>query len=699
MSTNSYQLYLESTRRLARTIVLKSEITATLMNNWMVKQHGALSVNTEDPTTWRYYRHVSGEYHPVDTPMIVKSWDNMDDIVFSKENLAIHRATARAYAFGTKQFEELVAQYPRQDLLILGILYPAEINYAISAPDGSVLAYPPELIEENEYGLIHRIEHFVQGFLKRWFNIQYVISDNLYAASALAILYLNLYPAILNYRLEACKTAEVHSFHINQYLLSYGVPEAVLPHLTKKQALFLYRNIKYIRIHAGKDDVFRWLVENLFTERYLPLSEYTMRHFDDDLLNTLYPTVRFKNKPINTILGETHGDVITLQSLLAKESALTSGNPEYIGDNLPTISRMFETTGSNVVQTNVLESAVTDYTNAVLANLDTIYLNYWPYLAKLGIYQAYIGFTNARTGEQMMLTAGDAYLLMLYVGARALGYEIIEVPPAACERVFRYPMPSMAELNAITTSLTETEFERIQAVIPANTDIVSVDAFNRFCRQVQKSELTFKMLIATQQAHFRRAEMKAAVYRHFTDSFYHLAEPNEPYATWLSERNLNLDHYTQTDFAMLYSEIFTAGTGKDLEVSPSLIEIQKAMSTLLLNLSSYSIKLIRQVNDSDIIDPQMPAVRINNDGLDMAILVDIPLQMAGVVAITAGQDYLMDTVNAKPKMAWEVHAGFSVGGYIQTAVRVNSDIDAAIVYDFDLTHRTTHITHSEIIEN
>lgn len=697
MSTNSYQLYLENTRRLARTIVIKSAITAQLMNEQVKLKHGTFAVDEHSPETWRYYQHVSGEYHPTDEIMVVKSWDTTETIIFSKDNLAVHRATARAYAFGTKQFDELIARYPNQDLLILGILYPADKNYAITAPNYSVLAYPKDLIEDNEYGLIERIEIFTKNFMDRWYNQQYIISDDLYAASVYGVYYLSLYLAILNFRLEACKTAEVHSFHINQYLLSNGIPERTLPYLTKRQALFLYRNIKYIRTHAGKNDTLYWLVENLFTERNLPLSKYTMRHYDTELLDTLYPTVLFKNTQINSILGDTSGSVVDLNTILRKEYELAEGNIQYIQDYSDDILGLFETANSSVIQTKVLESATTDYTNSIYTNINKIFMSYWPYLAKLGIYQAYVGFTNSRTGERILLTAADAFLLLIYTGARALNYEVIKVPPVFCERVLRLPIPTVDDYLSVSSSIKVSEVEYVRQQIPIVDNLVSVDAFNQFCREIQLTEFKLRKIYTNQHHHFRRAEMKAVVYRSYTDTWIDLEDTDLPYSTWLASKNINFEGYTQTDFAILYNEIYNAAVGADIGNSVTLADIQEAMSTLLLNLSSYSIQIVNQINDTDIIDPMMPAVRVNNDGLDMSVLVNVPLSFARAQSIKTQQDYLIDTVNAKENVGQTVTSQHSFNAYTKTAVRVQLDTQSAFVYNYDLTRIKSRLIDFEII--
>lgn len=699
MSTNSYQLYQEGNRRLARTIVIKSELTAQLMNEQLIKEYGITSVHPTDPTTWRYYKHISGEYHETDKLMYVRSWDTTEEILFSKENLAIHRATARAYAFGSKPFQMLLEAFPNQDLLILGILYPADKIKAIAAPDYSVLAYPPELIEENEFSLVEKISTFAKNLMQRWFNPQYCISDNLYPAAMLSVLYMQLYLAICNFRLEVCKTAEAHSFHVNQYLMSYGVPENVLKFLTKKQSLFLYRNIKYIRIHAGSNDTLEWLIENLFTVRNLPLCKYTMRHFDDDQIDKLFPTVYFKSIPVNSILGETAGDVIDTKALLRKEQEVTLGNSEYIQNNTEAIEFKFATADSNVVQTKVLESALTDYTNAVYTNIDSIFLSYWPYLCKLGKLLSFVNFTNSKTGESMMISASDAYILLIYAGARALGVELTIVPPAYCERVMRWPTPDVSDYQAISATITVAEIERIRKLLPEIDAFVSIDSFNAFCRAVQQMEFDVYKLYANQHSHFRRAEMKAVVLRSFTDSWVDLDGTGMPYSEWLASKNINLELYSKTDFETLYGEIFTAAVGSDIVVAPNLAEIQNAMSTLLMNFSSYSIQLVNYVNDTNVFDLKRPAIRASIEETQMDVELFIPVSCTYAQSVLFSKDVNISEQMATPDVVSSVLTTQDYTLKYSPKIHTEFDSEHGITYAVNLNKQNIRLMSFDVVSD
>lgn len=160
-NSNYYQLYINQTLQLAETIVIKSATTAETLNQQIYGDSGGLALISTDPTTWKYYLNLAGQYHPVDQVMTVISMDTQGEIIFNRENLLIHLATARAYAYGTRAYIDLVGRYPNQEQLILGILYPTDMATAIAADDGAILSYPADYVESNEHSLIPKLQQWI----------------------------------------------------------------------------------------------------------------------------------------------------------------------------------------------------------------------------------------------------------------------------------------------------------------------------------------------------------------------------------------------------------------------------------------------------------------------------------------------------------------------------------------------------------
>ena len=176
MSNNYYQIYLQSCFDLAATMIIKSSSTAKLVNDYLNLQIGNANqligdyYNPDDKTTWKYYLNLAGEYlEPFDTPMYVKSLDTLQLIKFTPENLQNNPLTYQAYQYGSSYYNKLVNEYPDQVYLINSILYPTNINTAIAAKDGTILAYNTNLVESNEYSLIEELQNFIYTFKSKFF--------------------------------------------------------------------------------------------------------------------------------------------------------------------------------------------------------------------------------------------------------------------------------------------------------------------------------------------------------------------------------------------------------------------------------------------------------------------------------------------------------------------------------------------------
>ena len=137
---NSFQkAYSEHCFNLIKTLSIKSSIHALLINEGLRDSLTDYEIPS-DKTKWKYYLNVSGEYHSSDSLMQVTSLDTREIIIFSKENLEIHVATADAYRYGSREYYSLVNKYPDKENLILGILNPCDINKAVDSEDGTILS-------------------------------------------------------------------------------------------------------------------------------------------------------------------------------------------------------------------------------------------------------------------------------------------------------------------------------------------------------------------------------------------------------------------------------------------------------------------------------------------------------------------------------------------------------------------------------
>ena len=85
-----YKVYIDKCLALVSTMIIKSTKDARDMSNELFYRT-LHRYDENDPSSWIYYKHISGEYHVTDEPIYVISVDTTERIIFNKENLKIHK--------------------------------------------------------------------------------------------------------------------------------------------------------------------------------------------------------------------------------------------------------------------------------------------------------------------------------------------------------------------------------------------------------------------------------------------------------------------------------------------------------------------------------------------------------------------------------------------------------------------------------
>ncbi len=599
MSSAYYDLYLKGIFDLVGTMVVKSEITARAVNNWL--RINLIEVNEGDPTTWKYYMNMAGKYHHSDTAMSVKSLDTQEVVPFTVEQLAVHRTTKREFTYKSRYYNELVEKYPDQVDLIHGIMNPVDINQAIAAKDHTILYFDQNLVESREIDLIPRLQDWIFGIYSRWDNPDYALYESLYPAAQLAILFAFMPKQILNIRLDNCKTDKAHSYHIRQYLTSFGRLDPYVDYLNNKQLLFFYRNARYLALNPGKTETFQLLTEKVMTERKFPLAEYSIRHNTETQRTTLYPAIEMRRMSINGIQSAMGKDVKTVEQVLELESTLAKANVDVQPEAEIQIPNLMKNSLYSELETKVLESNVVDLTDAQVVTLTDVTLNHWLYLACTGRYSTVFTVTNPNTGEDMYLSAKDMFALWLYSYNLARGSRLDTIPNVIAKRVRRIPLPTKTELLSIVDKdiVSDTLIEAALSNQVDVTSYISVEAFKDTCIAIHQAALRHYDLHAYRAHHVERAQVEAMVGRFYMDYTCNLGN-GEPYDEWLNNRAMNLELLTEQELDQLATTVYSAATGRDIVTTKSLQDIHSAHVKLMSQLSSYSVQFIQQINTSSL---------------------------------------------------------------------------------------------------
>lgn len=612
MVNNHYLIYLNSVFDLANTLSIKFEQAAEAINNKVMIDYGYSAVDLDDPSSWRYYQNISGSYHFSNKTIEITSLDTLETITFHKDVLADHPATVEAYQYGTRYYKELLANYPEEELLIRGILYPCDIDTAVNAKDATILSYPAWLVDSNEYSFIANLQDWLYDYYTRWVNKQYTIAHDLYVPMYMAQLYMYLVPAIINIRLKACKTSEAHSFHVRQYLASHGMLDVYYSAMTKEQALFFYRNIQYIEANAGKRDTFDWLVENVMTARGLPLYEYDAKHDvslmipneDNGYSSNDRPDIQFRRLPINYPAVDPKRNIYGLDDIFKKIESVAPGNAEYHEDNRSDINSELVDSDSNVLVTKLIESSIKDYSDAVPYRLADILLHEWLSMSHSNRFNAYVTIEFPITKETTTIKVKEAFILYVYCVLKAMDADTTYLPKVLANRVYRAVKPTLQSLydKFEGSSLSKAQIQSVFLNNPPVTPVSSIDSFYKRAYQIYELTLQHYRLESSNEHYIETGELKVANSQLFEDRLIQLESDSGEtlYSEWLKSYSYDFTVYTGIDYLNLATVIFDRATGALANKHLTIKEIQRAMVGLFTQLSSYSIQVISDINESGI---------------------------------------------------------------------------------------------------
>ncbi len=596
--SSEFQEYLTQNFNLVLSLIIKSDAIATAINNWVLANKGFVDPN--DPTTWKYYLNLSGQYSPYDQPIYINSLDNGQKILFSPDNLQNNPVTKQNYYPGSFFYNQLIQQYPLQQDLILSILYPVDIDTAISAKDGTILNYNTNLVEPQEYTLISELQDWIYGQYVRWNVEGYSVSDSYYVPAFRAVLYNNIVPKLINLRLLRCKTLEVHSFHLRQYLNSHNYLGKYINYLSLEQQLYLYRNISYFRRRSGFKEVFIDLIKNIAIPNSVYLSAlelHTTNSFNDYVsINNFYSQDLTK-------VNSYQSNVYTLQEVLNLEIPLLSNNSYYINKNSNLINDLTQYTLENKYDTKIIYINNIQYPKPYDFTLGEVIYNNLIYLSYVKDYTAISLVTI--NNNYYYLKAIDIVYLLVYLSNLYYGINILNLPNLRPIRVLNTTPPSLNYLtNLINTDFyqfdhLETIYNDIISMLPSTNNLNNIYNFYDYCEStfsVMKKMYYYTTL-------FNNANDRASINIIFKAFFSDYVLPpyqNITYQQWLSNLGIQIENREQNYILSLYISIFQSITNYNINSEKEFINIINSVVSILKSLTSYTLQYITDITDNVI---------------------------------------------------------------------------------------------------
>lgn len=639
MSNIKNDLYEASINRFARTIVVKDQDAALAINRALRERQ--FVVNENLPESWKYYKHLAGEYHPSDVEMQIVSLDTQENIIFNKANLAIHLATKREYYYGSEYFNALVEKYPEQELLIRRILNPIDQATAIAAQNGTILYYEASEVEASETNLIPKLQQWIYDTLRRWDCYGFRKTDELYPVALFGIIYAFIPTQVRTIRRENCHTYQAHSFHIWNYLESNGRLGRFRRFLTAKQAMWLYRNIRWVNKNAGRLQTFDELLRVILSERNIPLGAFNFEPdvstigaqtsalsagVTADVIDTstagLYPEARLLRTPLNLLdIQEPTPVFKTILGISEQQVPLARDNGMFLIDSVRETTDSLVNSFVTQLPIKAYESEMVDLTDQKPYTFYDVLLNHWLDLGATARYTAIISVTNPFTGDIMSMNAREAFVAWLYVVNKLNNVDIPEIPVVVANRVRRRREPSFAQLRRLATKRHVTDsllLEMLESQPPVGT-IISTEGFYRTCKDIHSTMMTHYKLVGKQSHYRARGQVENVMLAFYGHHRRTIADDDgQTFADFFSARGWQIDSLRAFDLEILLKSIFEKMTGIDTQAIISLKDLQAMLLRLMSTLGTYSTHYLQTINESPAIVLNPIPVRVGDFGTRMA---------------------------------------------------------------------------------
>jgi len=602
--------YIVDTTKLTSSLVIKVTEVANAINDGILSVYG--TDIPLDKKEWKYYMNISGVKHVTNNAIMVyvKHTNTIQELT---NTLLAEQPELKNELLSLKTlYQGLIQDYPDDTMYIMGMLYPVDIDVAISAVNGTVLAYNKTLVQSNEVGIVRELEERIKGFLSRWHIAEYITTDELYLTSMLGVLYSSIPTMLMNIRSGKVKTNEVHRFHMEHFFRSHLDIWENIQLLDDKTQLWVYNNLEYLMDNVGQNIVISKVIDNILTPNGIGVGEYVLGKDDlvydasvlNDVTKPLYalPGPNLQRKPLNTLynIDSSKPDITTVikNEIIGdhrKDTTVGDFTANYaIPSVIDTIElKVYGKQETKIIELNSLEVATEHGVDIVKVLIDE-----YVHMAINNPSDYSVEYTDPNTGNAYVLNLKNSVYMLLTLMQKAYG---LNTPIS--EYVYNSVLDNTVTATTVAPSLTydvDNYFitSEIIKALPSNNTILNIDQTNSYLNEVVNYYVINNKLMSNVNTSRLHANIETinnfVLLRGSVDLTINNAPiiPNDE----LSKAGIDLVTTVGYDYVAAMNSLLITVTGINVDTYGDMSNFIDSYIGLINKLTSYDLQVIKNVN-------------------------------------------------------------------------------------------------------
>lgn len=600
--------YTNNLNKLLMSMNIKIEESPYQIEFYLYKKYGIRKPDyyLDDKKTWKYYINISGNYHFLDQPMYIYNRYTSQDMLLTVDNLKSYPNIRTELLDFSLTYDNLVSKYPLQENLIKSILLPVDIDYAIQSSTGTILAYDTNMVDSNEYSLMAEVQEYIYGWIGRYYISDYALVDDLYISSIFAVLGADLRLKIDNIRLKNVFTYEAHSYYVNNFFRSHLGIDLELNILTDKVKMWLYKNLRYIERHTGKDSTFNLIVSKVLGDSNIGIGEINIikedSSYNNQEFNLCSPTyipgdINFKTKELNSRYIINKNKTYDLEQIIKKELLLPENkeldfevvtNNEY--NSIKSEKYLLENTKILEIDDKIAIRSRT------IPELHVLIDNWFLY-AFTGRYNYAVDIKDDNTNKIYKVNAKQAALMLIKVFSGIIGQELKPLRNFKTGTTLRYDENLKDNINKLfldrdtSDALTNKIFDIIP---PLPERFIDVNDLKNYLLDVNYLNNVIWYAISNVGNAITSATLKRFQERLYKDDYIDLTINNNEYTVDELLANENVDYYIgdNYDYVSMLKKLVLAFTGLGFNTADEDTADIKQYISLIKKITSYSLQII-----------------------------------------------------------------------------------------------------------